>query len=300
MKDKSNGKEQLVLELAAMRRRIAEIDKIEHELKQAEGAARRSEEEAKRLAKENEVIAEIGRIISSTLNIEEVYELFAKEAGKLIPLDRIAINLINAGANKITSVYISGVEVGRRKAGDSYPYAGSISEEIMRTRRCRFIQTEDQDELIRCSPDLLTTFQAGLRSMISVPLIAQDKVIGIMHIRAFKPNAYTGRDVQLAERIGAQIAGAIANAQLFAELKRLEGEQKKLIRELQEALANIKRLRGMLPICSSCKKIRDDKGYWNQIESYIRDHTEAEFTHGICPECIKKLYPDLEFTKAKP
>ena len=258
--------------------------------------------------------------------------------------------------------------------------------------------------------------------MISVPLIAQDKVMGIMHIRAIKPNAYTERDVPLAERIGAQIAGAIANAQLFADRKRMEEalreseekframtatatdaitlidnrgcitfwnpaaekmfgyspqetegkelhlllappryyeayqkgfekfmttgeglainntiefmalkknrtefpievsasalqlkgqwhavgiirditerkgvekEREKMIRELQEALANIKILRGMLPICSSCKKIRDDKGYWNQIESYIRDHTEAEFTHGICPECMKNLYPDF-------
>ena len=70
-------------------------------------------------------------------------------------------------------------------------------------------------------------------------------------------------------------------------------ERKKLILELHEALANVKKLSGMLPICASCKKIRDDKGYWTQVETYIRDRTEAEFTHGICPECAKKLYPDL-------
>jgi PAS domain S-box-containing protein len=75
--------------------------------------------------------------------------------------------------------------------------------------------------------------------------------------------------------------------------KQIEEERKKLIHELQEALANIKTLRGLLPICSHCKKIRDDKGYWNQIESYIRDHSSAEFTHGMCPECMKKLYPDF-------
>jgi hypothetical protein len=51
-------------------------------------------------------------------------------------------------------------------------------------------------------------------------------------------------------------------------------------------------LTGFLPICASCKKIRDDKGYWEQVEVYIRDHSEAEFSHGICPECMKKLYPD--------
>jgi AmiR/NasT family two-component response regulator len=63
--------------------------------------------------------------------------------------------------------------------------------------------------------------------------------------------------------------------------------------KLEKALAEIKTLRGILPICSNCKNIRDDDGYWNQIEVYIRDHSEAEFTHGICPECVKKLYPDL-------
>jgi len=63
------------------------------------------------------------------------------------------------------------------------------------------------------------------------------------------------------------------------------------IEDLQSALANVKLLTGLLPICSSCKKIRDDKGYWNQIESYIKEHSEAEFSHGICPECAEKLYP---------
>ena len=64
-------------------------------------------------------------------------------------------------------------------------------------------------------------------------------------------------------------------------------------RELQSAMANIKTLSGLLPICAHCKKIRDDKGYWNQIESYIRDHSDAEFSHGICQDCLQKYYSDL-------
>lgn len=63
------------------------------------------------------------------------------------------------------------------------------------------------------------------------------------------------------------------------------------------AMAEIKTLRGLIPICSSCKKIRDDHGMWNQIELYIQNHSDAEFSHGICPECMKKLYP--EFVKDK-
>jgi uncharacterized membrane protein len=76
-------------------------------------------------------------------------------------------------------------------------------------------------------------------------------------------------------------------------LKQAEEERERLIRQLQEALANIKTLRGLLPICYSCKQVRDDKGYWNQIDTYVREHTEAEFTHGICPACAQKLFPEL-------
>jgi len=76
-------------------------------------------------------------------------------------------------------------------------------------------------------------------------------------------------------------------------LRILMKEKEKLIGELQQALAKVKTLSGLLPICSSCKKIRDDKGYWNQIETYIRERSEADFTHGICPSCAKMLYPGL-------
>jgi response regulator RpfG family c-di-GMP phosphodiesterase len=76
-------------------------------------------------------------------------------------------------------------------------------------------------------------------------------------------------------------------------LRALVKEKEKLIGELQEAMAKVKTLSGLLPICSSCKKIRDDKGYWNQIETYIRERSEADFTHGICPKCAKMLYPGL-------
>jgi hypothetical protein len=69
-----------------------------------------------------------------------------------------------------------------------------------------------------------------------------------------------------------------------------------IIQELQEAFAKIKILSGFIPICASCKKIRDDQGYWNQLEAYIQSRTEAQFSHGICPDCMVALYPDY-FTK---
>lgn len=77
-------------------------------------------------------------------------------------------------------------------------------------------------------------------------------------------------------------------------LKRAETDLRFEKQNLQKTLAEVKTLRGFLPICSHCKKIRDDKGYWNQIESYIRDRSDAEFSHGICPECAEKYYPEMD------
>lgn len=75
--------------------------------------------------------------------------------------------------------------------------------------------------------------------------------------------------------------------------KRLEQEKEESILKLADALAKVKTLSGLLPICSYCKKIRDDQGYYHQIESYIRDHSEANFSHGICPKCAKEHFPDM-------
>ncbi len=97
-------------------------------------------------------------------------------------------------------------------------------------------------------------------------------------------------------RIAAMAVGLAILSLLFIQhreanrRKKAEEESKELIRELQGALLKVKQLSGLLPICSSCKKIRDDKGYWSQIESYIHKHSDAEFSHGICPECSDKLY----------
>lgn len=90
-----------------------------------------------------------------------------------------------------------------------------------------------------------------------------------------------------------------ANGKLLGEIeerKRTEAEKEQLIAQLQQAMQEVKVLSGFLPICASCKKIRDDSGYWRQIEEYISGHSNALFSHGICPDCVKKLYPDFHET----
>jgi two-component system cell cycle sensor histidine kinase/response regulator CckA len=139
---------------------------------------------------------------------------------------------------------------------------------------------------------------------IYVPLISGGQVLGAFEIYY----DITARKIQLDKLLSrssvivftlAFILSTVIVLLLFkenktsVERKRAEAEREKLIKELQDAIARINKLNGLLPICAHCKKIRDDKGYWNQIESYIREHSEAEFSHGICPECAQKLYPEF-------
>ena len=66
------------------------------------------------------------------------------------------------------------------------------------------------------------------------------------------------------------------------------------VKELKQALAEVRTLKGIVPICANCKNVRDDQGYWNRVESYLNEHTEADFTHAVCPDCMKRLYPQFE------
>jgi AmiR/NasT family two-component response regulator len=108
-------------------------------------------------------------------------------------------------------------------------------------------------------------------------LIKQASKVGVGAYLVKPPDAY---------KMERAIAIAIARFNDLMELRRLNTE-------LQDALARVKTLSGLLPICSHCKKIRDDEGYWNQLETYIQEHSEIVFSHGLCPECAKELYPEI-------
>ncbi len=200
--------------------------------KKAEESLKKNEEEAKRLAHENSIMAEIGRIISSSLNIDEVYERFIKEVGKLISFDRIVINVINIENETTAIAYAAGTDIPSRQIGVFIPLAGTATEECMRITSSMLIQPDDIEECLGRFPALSPTFGAGLRSIIFVPLISKDQFIGALSLRSFKPKAYGEQDLRLAEKVANQIAGAVANAQLFAE--RLRAEEK--ARSLEEQL----------------------------------------------------------------
>ena len=90
-----------------------------------------------------------------------------------------------------------------------------------------------------------------------------------------------------------QVEEVLARIDTHLTLRRLQVEREQKNKDLEAALAEIKALRGLIPICSKCKKVRDDEGYWKQIEFYIQEHSEATFSHSLCPDCIKILYPEF-------
>ena len=85
----------------------------------------------------------------------------------------------------------------------------------------------------------------------------------------------------------------LARVNTHLELKKARERERELIKKLKEVLSKVKQLSGLLPICARCKKIRDDKGYWQSVEEFIADHSEAHLSHSLCPKCVKELYPEM-------
>ncbi len=183
---------------------------------------KRAEEAATRLSQENAIMAEIGRIISSTLNIEEVYDRFGEEVRKVIPFDRISVNSINPDHTSITVAYSFGTKISDGQERLILPLDGPFFEYTLKEQSSFLVRPKDENELVSTFPNFIRHFRAGIRTMMVVPLISKDQVIGILHLQSLKPDAYKEMDMRLAERVGNQIAGAIVNAQLFAERKRAE------------------------------------------------------------------------------
>jgi PAS domain-containing protein len=141
------------------------------------------------------------------------------------------------------------------------------------------------DVIVRFIPTYLIIFFFSL---------AMEKVRDTVHGRLEASNLVIQNALDEVRKGTAALAESNRELQVeITERKRAEEALEEERKRLQKALDDVRTLRGILPICANCKKIRDDQGYWNQVEVYVRDHTEAKFSHGICPECMKKFYPEF-------
>jgi len=170
---------------------------------------------------------------------------------------------------------------------DSVKRYGYQPEELLGTNVMKIVYPEDRTKTIHKIKERRTgarstkSFETRLITKNQSPVSLEVFIIsaeGLYSSATLGPGAFLGTQ-GIARDITAR--------------KQAEEEREEMISKLQEAFDSIKTLKGLLPICANCKKIRDDKGYWNQIEAYVRDHSDAEFSHSICPDCAEILYSDI-------
>ncbi len=205
------------------------------ERKRFEGALYHSEQAALKSAMEEAVMAKIGRIIGSTLTVEDVYDRFSEEARKIIAFDRITITRILPETASVQILYTSGPEVPERRPETQYPLAGTISERVLATKKGAAFSPGTEAELTRSFPTILPMWNAGFRSFLLVPLISRDNVVGTLVLSSYAAGRYAPDEVVLAENIAAHISGAIANARMFAEQERMS----EALRESEASLKSI-------------------------------------------------------------
>jgi signal transduction histidine kinase/CheY-like chemotaxis protein len=222
---------------------------IHHDLterKRAEEEKRRCLEEAERLAAEAAVIAEIGRVIGETLDIEEVFMRLATETQKLILFDRLAVNLHRLQEENVKVAYVFGEKIPGRHVGDIFPMKGSTCEVLTRTRSGLLNFPQSDGGMNGHFRHHDAPVQMRMCSVLRVPLIYRDEVIGSLFWGSKTPDAYTERDLRLAEKIGAQVAGAIGSAKLYSERKQAEEERARLQEQLVQSqkMESVGRLAG--------------------------------------------------------
>jgi len=188
----------------------------------------RLHEQVLREAREREVLAEIGRIISSSLRIDDVYEEFASQVQFLFPVDLLAVYVLDQPSGSLVAQHVAGGESARVPKG-SRLLMGDLSIEYLFPGRTGVIFDESAvSSLARRMGAPAEQIHAGFRSILAVPLVSRDKAIGVLCLRSMQYGAYGEQNLALAERIGAQIAGAMSNARLHAEVQRQAAEREML------------------------------------------------------------------------
>lgn len=212
------------------------------------GAIARSRiaENVRRESDERVILSEIGRIIGSSLEIDEVYSLFTQQVRRLIKFDRITINLIDAHTYTYSSAYVAGTPVKGWMTRAPQPITGKGVEAVMQKRAGIIVQGESTADFVQHYPLTQIGPGCGLYSLLSVPVFWQGEVIGVLSLRSADNDAYSPRDLRVAERIAAQIAGALANAALHASQKAYAREQATLA-EIGRVIAASSRITEIYP-----------------------------------------------------
>jgi GAF domain-containing protein len=236
------------------------------------------------------LLHEIARVAASTLELATLYQKLADVLAQIIGGDGCYVTHLDEDSNQVLGGAASGA------ARDPYPHMQpppgerTLTESVLKAGRPLPIEDVHNSEYI--SPKIAAMFPGV--SQLGLPLQVGERSLGAVLIAFDQPHSFTDDEIARARQAVDLTALALENARLFQSVRQSQMDWETLSLELQDALDNVKTLRGLLPICSSCKKIRDDSGYWQGVDDYVRDHSEARFTHGMCPECLRELYPWFE------
>ena len=245
---------------------------------------------------ELELLHRAGQTLSATLNPDLVIYTVLQEAGHLLQTAVCSIWLTDRGGENLVCRHASGphseavigwrVRTGEGIVGwvTDHDESVTVPDTRLDERHCKEVDSETGMEI---------------RSILTVPLRIRQEVIGALQVMDLETDRFDAADLRLVEALASSAAVALENARLYdashqelMERRRAEEEQARLIAELQGALAKVHELGGLIPICASCKRVRTDKGYWQDVAIYIREHSEAECTHGLCPDCAERIYDE--------
>jgi PAS domain S-box-containing protein len=258
---------------------------------------KRAEQALQQRNHELTLLNQAARACSSSLDPAQVLFVILEEASRLLNIVSSSVWLTDAETGGLicrdaTGPYSETLRGWRLAPGEGIVGQVAVSGESVVVTDTRV------DERHFKGVDQKTGLE--LRSVIAVPLQVKQNVIGVVEVVDSIPGRFGPTDLQLIESLAATAATAIENARLYerarqeiAQRKQAEKEREAVIGELEEALTKVKTLSGLLPICANCKRIRNDQGYWESVEVYVRDHSNAEFSHAICPDCMRTLYPDF-------
>jgi len=178
----------------------------------------------RRMAEESSVLAEIGRIVSSSTDIKEVYETFGEKIRSLVPFDRMSLSFANYENETMSPTWVVGTDVPGLREGDDFPMENSLAGQVVRTKEPYLLEADTEPDLENRFPGLMPIYRAGTNSFMAVPLLSRDVVIGVLRVGSKHKGIYTQQHLELLQRMGDQIAGAVANAQLYAEKMRADQE----------------------------------------------------------------------------
>lgn len=248
----------------------------------AQEALQKSEFEARQLAHDNEVLAEIGRIINSSQDLDLVFEGFTQQVAEVIPFDRLNISYVDLDEQVSTVAYSAGaVRIPGRMATDVVPVQGTLAQEVSSLRATVVLQDVNREHIESLFPALVPSFDAGVRAFIGVPLVYVDEVAAQLQFRSLESHPYSERHISLAERVGRQIAGAISNSLLLAQRQKAESALKEAEEQYRTVIENAN---DSIVVLQNGRAVYRNPAYVELLGYTVEDTSGRNFLDHVAPE----------------